>query len=328
MQPSVPALAVTGSSGFVGRHLVSWLATQGHSVMAVSRSSTRQLPIGVRARLVADYTDVGAVACALHGTLAVVHLAARAHLQGTEPPQDALSDLERANIDAAVACADASLQAGCRRFVLVSSIGVNGQSTHGHPFTEDDEPSPREPYACTKWQAERAVAERLVGTTMELVVVRPPLIYGPGCPGNFRALLRLVSRLPVLPFGALRARRSYIGIENLCSALEMATLHPACAGRHFLLSDGEDIDLASLIRLLADGMGRAHVPQLAVSPFLLQALSMLAGRRHAFAKLCGELRVDSRAFRQCTGWKPSVALSQGLVQTAAAYRETALPKSL
>lgn len=328
MRSSVPALAVTGSSGFVGRHLVSWLAAQGYGVMAVSRNLTGQLPVGVQARTVADYTDVGSMARALQGTLAVVHLAARAHVLDYEPQQDALSAFQQANIDAALACAEAALQAGCRRFVLVSSIGVNGRSTHGQPFTEDSKPSPQEPYASTKWQAERAVAERLTGTTLECVIVRPTLIYGPECPGNFRALLRLVSRLPVLPFGALRARRSYIGIENLCSALEMAILHPACAGRRFVLSDGEDIDLARLIRLLADGMGRAHVPQWEVPPILLQAMAMMAGRRDTFAKLSHELRVDSRAFRQCTGWTPPVGLSQGLVQTAAAYRETFLSKSL
>jgi nucleoside-diphosphate-sugar epimerase len=328
MRPTVPALAVTGSSGFVGRHLVSWLAAQGHGVMAVSRSPTGQLPVGVEARSVADYTDVAAMARTLQGSLAVVHLAARAHVLCAEPPQEDLLAFERANVDAALACAEAALQAGCRRFVLVSSIGVNGQATQGQPFTEDDEPSPQGPYALTKWQAERAVVERLTGSALEWVVVRLPLVYGPGCPGNFRALLGLASRLPVLPFGALRARRNYIGIENLCSALEMASLHPACAGRRFMLSDGEDIDLASLIRLLADGMGRAHVPQWAVPPILLQALAMLAGRRDTFAKLYGELRVDCRSFRQCTGWKPPVALWKGLVQTAAAYRETALSKSL
>lgn len=328
MRTQFPALAVTGSSGFVGRHLVSWLAAQGHGVIAVSRSSTRELPVGVEARPVADYTDVAAMARALQGSLAVVHLAARAHVLGAEPPQEALLAFERANVDAALACAEAALQAGCRRFVLVSSIGVNGQVTHGQPFTEDDEPSPQEPYARTKWQAERAVVERLAGSALEWVVVRPPLVYGPGCPGNFWALLDLVNRLPALPFGALRARRSYIGIENLCSALEMASLHPSCAGRRFLLSDGEDIDLASLIRLLANSMGRSHVPQWAVPPILLKSLAMLVGRRDTFAKLCGELRVDSRAFRQFTGWEPPVSLSLGLVQTAAAYRKTALFKSL
>ncbi len=328
MRPPVSELAVTGSSGFVGQHLVSWLAAQGHAVMAVSRSSTSQLPVGVQARPVADYTDVAAMARALKGTLAVVHLAARAHVLGAEPQQDARSAFERANVDAALACAEAALQAGCRRFVLVSSIGVNGQATYGQPFTESDEPSPQEPYARSKWQAECALAERFTSTPLEWVVVRPPLVYGPHCPGNFRALLGLVSRLPVLPFGALRARRSYIGIENLCSALEMATLHPVCAGRRFVLSDGEDIDLSSLIRLLADGIGRAHVPQWAVPPILLKALAMLAGRRDTFAKLVGELRVDSSAFRQCTGWNPPLALSQGLIQTAKAYRENTLYKSL
>lgn len=328
LRSTVPTFAVTGSSGFVGRHLVPWLAAQGRGVVAVARGLTGPLPAGAQARPVADYADVAALTNAFQGTQAVIHLAARAHVQGAEPPQEALAAFERANVDAALACAEAALQAGCRRFVLVSSIGVNGQATHGRPFTENDEPSPQEPYARTKWQAECAIAERLMSTGLEWVVVRPPLVYGPGCPGNFRALLGLVRRLPVLPFGAFRARRSYIGIENLCSALEMAALHPACASRRFVLSDGEDIDLANLVRLLADGTGRAHVPQWRVPPALLQALAALAGRRDAFVKLSGELRVDSRAFRQSTGWQPPVSLSQGLVQTAAAHREAALSKFL
>lgn len=321
MRPPVSTLAVTGSSGFVGRHLVSWLAAQGHDVVAVSRNLTGQLPVGVQGRPVADYTDVAAVARALQGTHAVVHLAARAHVPGIEPQQDALPAFERANVDAALACAEAALQAGCRRFVLVSSIGVNGQATYGQPFTESDEPSPQEPYARTKWLAERVLAKRLTGTPLEWVVVRPPLVYGPHCPGNFRALLGLVRRLPVLPFGALRERRSYIGIQNLSSALEMAALHPACASQRFVLSDGEDIDLASLVRLLADGMGRTHVPQWVVPHAVLKALAMLAGRSGTFAKLAGALHVDSRAFSQCTGWRPPISLSQGLLETAAAHRK-------
>ncbi len=324
----VPTLAVTGSTGFVGQHLVPWLAGRGYGVRAISRGLTGPLPAGAQGRLVTDYADVAALANAFRESQAVIHLAARAHVLGAEQPQEALAAFERANVDAAMACAEAALQAGCRRFVLVSSIGVNGQATHGQPFTENDEPSPQEPYARTKWEAERAVIERLTGTELEWVVVRPPLVYGPGCPGNFRALLGAVCRLPVLPFGALRSCRSYIGIENLCSALEIAALHPACAGQRFVLSDGEDIDLASLVRLLADGMGRSHVPQLAIPPVLLQALAMFAGRSDTFAKLSAELRVDSRAFRQCTGWQPPVALSQGLLQTAAAHREAALFKSL
>lgn len=327
-RPTVPALAVTGSTGFVGQNLVPWLAAKGYDVRAISRGSTGQLPAGAQWRPVADYFDLATLANAFRDTQVVVHLAARAHVRSSERPQAALAAFERANIDAAVACAEAALQAGCRRFVLVSSIGVNGQATHGQPFTDDDEPSPQEPYALTKWQAERAVAKRLSGTKLELVVVRPPLVYGPGCPGNFRALLGLVHRLPVLPFGALRACRSYIGIENLCSALEMAALHPACAGRRFVLSDGEDIDLANLVRLLADGMGRAHVPMWAMPPIILQWLAKLAGRSNTFAKLSGELRVDSRPFRQCTGWQPPVALSQGLVHTAVAHRGAALSNSL
>lgn len=319
VQSSEPVFAVTGSSGFVGNNLVPWLAFQGYDVRAISRGSSGPLSAGVQWRSVSNYTDVAALASAFKGTQTVIHLAARAHVLSAEHHREATEAFERANIAAALACAEAALEAGCRRFVLVSSIGVNGQATHGRPFTEIDDPSPQEPYAHTKWQAECAVIKRLTGSALEWVVVRPPLVYGPGCPGNFRALLGLVRRLPVLPFGALRARRSYIGIENLCSALEVAALHPACAGRRFVLSDGEDIDFASLVRQLADNMNRGHVPLLAVPIFLLKGLVALAGRRDALDKLSSELCVDSHSFRECTGWHPPVTLSQGLAMTAAAF---------
>lgn len=324
LRPAVPAVAVTGCSGFIGRHLVSWMAAQGYGVVAIARGPVGPLSDGVQTRPVTDYSNVSALVRAFQNTQAVIHLAARAHVLGAEPPQKALEAFERANIDAALACAEAALLAGCKRFVLVSSIGVNGQATFGQPFTENDEPSMLEPYARTKWYAECAVTEHLRDTALECVIVRPPLVYGPGCPGNFEALLRLVSRLPVLPFGAFRARRSYIGIENLCSALETAAFNPACAGRRFVLSDGEEIDLANLVRLLADGMGRSHVPQWVVPPTLFQAVAALFGYRDAFTKLSSELRVDSRTFCECTGWQPPFSLSQGLIQTAAAYRKATL----
>lgn len=308
-------IAVTGSSGFVGRHLVSWLVSRGLRTIAVSRSSDSLLPGGALLRSLRDYSAVSVIADAFQGAHAVVHLAARAHVMRSGPRHAEIAAYQRANIDGALLCADAALQAGCRRFVLVSTIGVNGNSTNGRPFTEDDAPSPREPYSYTKWQAERAVSMRLAGSNMELVIVRPPLVYGQGCHGNFRALINLVKLLPVLPFGAIGSLRSYIGIENLCSALEMAALHPDCANSQFVLSDGEDICLASLVRQLADCMGRMHVPLFNVPPVLLKTLATLAGRGDAYKKLSGELRVDSQKFRRCTGWEPPVSLELGLRRT-------------
>lgn len=325
MRSSVTAVSVTGSSGFVGRHFVSWLASRGYQVIAVSRSTVEQLPVRVQAKRVREYTDEAALVSAFEGTQAVVHLAGRAHVLGYESRQDALRAFDLANVSAALASAEAALQAGCSRFVLVSSIGVNGQATHGQPFTEDSEPSPQEPYAISKLKAELALAARFTDTNLEWTVVRPPLVYGPGCPGNFQTLLSIVKRVPVLPFGALRARRSYIGIVNLCSALEMATIHPACAGRHFLLSDNEDVELAKLISFLAEGMGRANIPKLSIPPFALHLLAQASGNRLAFAKMCNELLVNSRAFAQCTGWQPPLSLSEGLAITANAYRESAWP---
>jgi nucleoside-diphosphate-sugar epimerase len=328
-QPQVPVMriGVTGSSGFVGRHLVTWLQERGHRVTSITRSETgpRTSLLGnvSQVRRVASYANVDDMCAAFMGLDAVVHLAARAHVLSHESTEAAKALFTQANLDTALAAAIAAQRAGCGRFVLVSSIGVNGNATQGRPFTEQDVPHPVEPYAQSKWLAEQAVHSQLENTATQLTIVRPPLVYGPGCPGNFYALLKLIRRLPVLPFGALHARRSYIGVHNLCSALELAASHPGCANHNFVLSDGEDIDLASLVRRLADGMGRRLVWHVSVPTWTLRTLASVVGRQSTFDKLAGELRVNSSSFRRLTQWQPPMTLGAGLDQTAAAFASSA-----
>lgn len=311
------SIGVTGASGFVGRHLLAHLAARGHRVLALARTASAPPQPHAHATKMVDYADRVALAAAFEGLDAVVHLAARAHVLTKEDAQTAQQAFRDANVEVALAAADAARQAGCQRFVLVSSIGVNGNATHGQPFTESSPAQPLEAYAQSKWQAELAVKDLLAGSATELCIVRPPLVYGPGCPGNFRALLKLVQRLPVLPFAQLRARRSYIGVHNLCSALEYAALHAACANQLFLLSDGDDIALSRLIDVLASAMGRQS-PRWGVPPWLLRGAATAVGRAATFDKLAGELLVDSQHFRDATGWVPPTPLALGLAQTAQA----------
>jgi nucleoside-diphosphate-sugar epimerase len=319
-----PLFAITGSSGFVGRHLVAHLQQQGMRVRCLSRQAAirgPQWPGNEHVQL-PDYLDPRALVPALQDCGVLVHLAARAHVldERAASPTQAFRE---ANLDSAVAVAQAARAAGVARVVLVSSIGVNGNRTRGRAFTADDPPAPAEPYAVSKWQAEQAVAEALHGTRTSLVVLRPPLVYGADCPGNFRLLLRLVHRLPVVPLGGLRQPRSLIYVDNLCSAIVHAALHPAAAGRTFLLADGADLSVSEVVRCLARSIGKPSTRVWAVPEMALHFLARAAGKGPALDKLAAELAVDATAFTEATGWHAPITSAEALARTARDYMSRA-----
>ena len=319
--PSNPPthFAVTGSSGFVGRNLVRYLAGLGHTITCVSRQAEAQP--GTRHRQVADYLDPDALARAIDGADVVLHLAARAHMlkETAESPEQAF---RVANREGALAMARAARRAGASRFVLVSSIGVNGNQTDGRPFTATDAPQPAEPYAVSKWLGEQAVTQELADGPTAAVIVRPTLVYGDECPGNFHLLLNLVYRLPWVPLGGLHRKRSLIHVENLCNALVIAAFHPAAAGRTFVLSDGQDLSVSEVARVLCDAFGKDSRRVVAVPEALLRSLARLVGKGAAIEKLAAELRVDIDAFRTATGWVPPIEPAEGLARTARWFAAT------
>jgi nucleoside-diphosphate-sugar epimerase len=214
--------------------------------------------------------------------------------------------------------ADAAVRGGVRRFVLVSSIGVLGNDSGGRAFTAADPPHPSEPYAVSKWEAEQRLLERVAGTAIEAVIVRPPLVYGPGVKGNFLRLLRLVNSGLPLPFAGLEARRSFVGLQNLCGLLEACIDHPAAAGRVLLAADGEDVTLPELLDAIARGLGRPA--RLFKVPWLLvESFASMAGRREDLARLVGSLRVDASETRQVLGWQPHVRFDAGIREMAEWY---------
>lgn len=301
MNPAPGHVVITGASGFVGRVLTRKARAAGHEVIPLSRDDDL-MPNG--------YEDVDALKHHLAGADVVLHLAARAHLGGTSTDFDC-------NVRATCAVARAALATGVRRLVLLSSIGVNGNVTRGRSFSESDAPAPVEPYARSKLRCEEEVRSILDGSSTQWTILRPPLVYGPDAPGNFGKLVRLVQSGVPLPLGAVRNRRSLIGVDNLSEAILLAGFHPAAAGQMFLLADGEDVSTPEIIRCIARGAKKRPL-LLPVPPAMLKLAARLAGRRRIAESLCESLQVDASKARQVLGWIPSIGTQAGITAAAAA----------
>ena len=302
-------VAVTGASGFIGRALCTYLVGCGHSVLALSRAP--QTIHAVQCAQVPSYTDVKQLTDLLHGCDVVIHLAALAH-RNIAGGASAAAAAFAANVDATQATALASAAAGVRRFVLISSIGVNGQSTDTVAFDEVTPPQPTEPYAVSKWQCElalRDVVARHAG--LEFVTIRPPLVYGPDAPGNFSQLLQAVARRSLLPLGAVANQRSFIGVENLVNFIELCAHHPSASNQIYLISDGEDVSTPEFIRRIGQALG-TPARLMAIPLPLLRLLAGLLGRDAQVARLVASLQVNSGKARSQLAWGPPVSLDEGL----------------
>lgn len=308
---------VTGASGFVGRALVARLAAEPNwTVVAATRRGGPPLAPGVP-RLVAPALEAaGDWSVALQGVHVVVHLAARVHVM-REQSRDPLAEFRRVNVQGSLALARQALQAGVRRFVFVSSVKVHGESTWpGAPFRADDPPRPGDAYGQSKLEAENGLRALVRGSSMELVIVRPPLVYGPGVQANFRALLRAAAGGWPLPLGAVHNLRSFVALDNLVDLLVLCGTHPAAAHQAFLVSDGCDLSTTALLQRLALAHGRpARLWPLPVP--LLQWLGQLSGRGAMVQRLCGNLQLDIAKTRTLLGWSPPVNVDEALRRLAA-----------
>lgn len=306
---------VTGGSGFVGRRLCAMLLEAGYEVALTSRDPGAHLP-DVETRPIAPLDETTDWSRALDGVDRVVHLAARVHVM-KETAADPLSEFRRANTAGTRRLALAAATAGVRRLVFLSTIKVNGESTSAsRPFHESDPPQPLDPYGVSKWEAEQALAEVAARTGLETVILRPPLVYGPGVGGNFLRLLDLCRKGWPLPLGAVDNRRSLVHVANLASAIRVCLESPLAAGRVFLVRDGLDVSTAELIRRLSQALGRRTILP-AVPPGLLRLAGTITGKSAAVSRLLDSLVVDDREIRQRLCWTPPVTLDQGLAETAA-----------
>lgn len=309
---------VTGATGFVGRAVVRGLAVAGFDTIAAVRRDV-SLGAGIETRRIGDLAEHDAWSGALDGVDSVVHLAARVHVMretAADPAGAFLAD----NCQGTRRLAVAAARAGVQRLVFLSSIKVNGEATPNKPFDEDDAPAPEDAYGVSKWCAEQALAEVAAGQAIETVILRTPLVYGPGVGANFLSLLRLCdSRLP-LPLGAVDGNaRSLIFLDNLVDAIRCALTHSAAAGRTYLVRDGEDLSTAGLVRRLRHALGRSSCMVPAPPAMLLLAARAL-GKSAAAARLLGSLSVDDRRIRHELGWRPPFTADQGFAATAAWYR--------
>jgi nucleoside-diphosphate-sugar epimerase len=305
---------VTGASGFVGSAVLRQLAGHGWPVRAALRRSAAE-PAGAPGVQVTRVGDLGPDTDwrdALQDMQGVVHCAARVHVL-RETSSDPLAAFRHANVQGTLALARQAVQAGARRFVFISSIGVNGAETTTRAFSADDAPAPHSPYAVAKHEAEQALQALAAETGLELVVIRPPLVYGPGAPGNFARLLRAVQRGLPLPLGAVHNQRSLVALPNLADLVETCLVHPTAAGQTFLVSDGEDLSTTALLQAVGAALGRP-ARLLPIPASVLVGVARMLGRPQLAQQLCGSLQVDIGKTRRLLGWAPVVSVAQALQQ--------------
>lgn len=303
-------ILLTGASGFVGQALLAELARRGHAVVATSRRSQR-LSGAERCIQVADLNTAVDWHPMLSGVGAVIHSAARVHMLH-DPAVDPLAEFRRANVEGTLALARQAAEAGVRRFVFISSVKVLGEQTRpGQSFRADDAPCPVDPYGISKREAEDGLLALASQTGMEVVIVRPPLVYGPGVKGNFASMIRWVEKGLPLPLGAIHNKRSLVGIDNLVDLVVRCLDHPAAAYQILLASDGEDLSTTELLRSVAKAMGKP-LRLLPIPAGMLQLGATVLGKQAMAQRLLGSLQLDISQTCALLEWVPPYTVEEQL----------------
>ena len=315
---------ITGGTGFVGRALLPKLLVKGCQLKALVRKPS-ELPVEVEQVMVdlGEIEDEGTIKAAFGGVDVVVHAAARVHLM-QDRSANPLDEFRKLNRDSTLALAGLAADAGVKRFVFLSSIKVNGEETSPRRppciFMPDDQFIPTDPYGLSKYEAEQGLQALAEKTGMEVVIIRPPLVYGPGVKANFASMIRWLRRGVPLPLGAIHNKRSFVALDNLVSFIALCADHsqsPKAANQVFLISDGEDVSTTQLLRKVADALGKA--PRLLPVPTgLMSFAARLIGKGDVADRLFSSLQVDSSKARDLLGWQPVITMDEQLNKTVAA----------
>jgi nucleoside-diphosphate-sugar epimerase len=306
-------ILVTGATGFVGAALVERLAREGVETRACVRRNDVFMPAGIHTVLVEDLTANTDWSLALTSVGVIVHTAARVHVMN-DVTNDSLTEYRRTNVQGTLNLARQAVAAGVRRFVFISSIKVNGEATElGFPFSASDMPAPLDPYGVSKMEAEQGLREIGSQTGLEIVIIRPPLVYGFGVKANFAALMRIVQRKWVLPLSAVHNKRSLVALDNLVDLIVTCITHPKAAQNIFLVSDGHDLSTTELILGLAQAAG-VSARLLPMPVWVLQAAATMIGKGDVAKRLCGNLQVDISKTQSLLDWKPAISVEEGLLK--------------
>lgn len=322
---TMQSVLVTGATGFIGRSLVSSLSgNPAVSVTAAVRKNSDTLPDHIKQLPGLDIGPETSWERALLGITHVVHLAGVATspaLQGSS----AASAYQQVNVDGTLNLATQAAHAGVKRFVFISSVKVNGELTEqGRPFHHGANPAPEDAYGISKWEAEQGLLELAKTTAMEIVIIRPPLVYGPGVKGNFRSLITWIAKGVPLPLGAIHNKRSLFALDNLVDLVVTCIDHPAAANQVFLVSDGQDLSTTELLRRVGQALGKP-ARLLPMPSGILTFGASLLGKKAMAQRLCGNLQVDSSYTCETLGWQPPFSVDEALNKTAVAY-QTSLPQ--
>lgn len=313
-------IALTGASGFVGRCLLGELLEAEHQVTAVLRKHADGVDTRARLWVVDDFASSLSWGELLQGQEVVVHCAARVHVMD-DTSSDPLVEFRKVNLEGTLNLARQAAAAGVRRFIFISSIKVNGEGTTANqPYKADDDSAPLDPYGVSKMEAEQGLRALAAKAGMEVVIIRPVLVYGPGVKANFLSMMHWLHKGVPLPFGAIHNRRSLVALDNLVDLIVTCIEHPAAANQTFLVSDGEDISTTELLRRMGTALGKP-ARLLPVPSRLLEAGAALLGKQALSQRLCGSLQVDISKTRELLNWAPPVSVDEALRRTAKHFLE-------
>ncbi|UHC82554.1 SDR family oxidoreductase [Pseudomonas sp. NIBR-H-19] len=309
-------ILVTGSSGFVGNSLLEQLSLRDELELAVLvRSSPIRLRDGVDYYNFSDFSEIDADHDSLVNVSVLIHLASRVHIMN-DTAADPLSAFRAVNVAHTLNLARSAASAGVKRFIFISSVKVNGEGTPpGCPYKETDTPNPQDFYGISKMEAEEGLRAIAAETGIEVVIIRPVLVYGPGVKANFENMMRWLQKGLPLPLGAIHNQRSLVGLDNLVDMIQTCVSHPAAANETFLVSDGEDVSTSQLLRELGAALNKP-TRLVAVPQWVLVSGATLLGKKDFLHRLCGSLQVDISKARTLLGWQPVLTLDQALRKTA------------